>query len=76
MRNYSKKGRNIDYSKTDKGRYSKSSNAQSLWDRKFLEKQDLSSLKIELNFLKKYKSGDKLLISKCQKLINSKKKQQ
>jgi hypothetical protein len=76
MKNYSKKGRSINYFKTDKGRYSTSANAKSLWDRNFLEKQDLASLEIKLKFLKKYKSDDKLSISKCQKLINSKKKQQ
>jgi hypothetical protein len=43
---------------------------------KYFEKISLESMEIRLNFLKKTRPDDKVLLSKCQNLISLKTKQQ
>jgi hypothetical protein len=76
MKNYSKKGRKINYKDTDKGKYLSSKNSKNIDELKYFEKKSLESMEIRLNFLKKTRPNDKVLLLKCQNLIASKKKQQ
>lgn len=76
MKNYSKKGRKINYKDIDKGKYLSSKNSKNIDELKYFEKKSLESMEIRLNFLKKTRPNDKVLLLKCQNLIASKKKQQ
>jgi len=74
MKNYSKRGRKLSYKDSDKGKYNSSKNGKNVDELKYFEKKSLESMEIRLNFLKKTRSDDKVLLSKCQNLIASKKK--
>jgi hypothetical protein len=76
MKNLSKRKRTIkSYKETTNGKYKSSDNCKRIYKKENIEKMDLCRLELELNFLKRHYPDDKLLISKCQKLIVSKKKQ-
>lgn len=77
MKNYSKRKRTIkSYKDTDSGKYFCSKNKKNIDEFKYFEKKSLEEMEKRLNFLKKTRSDDKVLLSKCQNLIASKKKQQ
>ena len=74
MKNYSKRGRKLSYKDSDKGKYNSSKNSKNMDELKYFEKISLERMEIRLNFLKKTRPDDKVLLSKCQNLIASKKK--
>lgn len=77
MKNYSKRKRNIkSYKDTDSGKYLCSKNKRNVDELKSFQNKSLDEMEKRLNFLKKARSSDKVLLQKCQNLIASKKKQQ
>jgi hypothetical protein len=77
MKNYSKRQRTIySYKQTDKGKYNSSENSSNLQKANYIEKMTLQRLELEIKFLQRYQPDNKVLIRKCQTLIDSKNRPQ
>jgi len=74
MRNLSKRKRVKSYKELPKWQYRDSDNHRTVDELEHFKKLSLESMERRFNFLKRFRKDDKLLLSKCQKLIDLKKK--
>lgn len=74
MKNLSKRKRIKYYKELPKWVYFESDNQKRTGEIDSFEKLSLESMERRLNFLKRFRKDDKVLLSKCQKLIDLKKK--
>jgi hypothetical protein len=73
MKNYSKRQRTIySYKQTDKGKYYQSENSNNVRKLSAIQKMSLERLELEIKFLQRHYPDNKVLIRKCQTLIDSK----
>ena len=74
MKNLSKRKRTTHYRELPKWQYRDSDNHKTVDELEDIKKLNLESMERRFNFLKRFRKDDKVLLSKCQKLIDLKKK--